>query len=274
MIPSAVPGDEPRPGIVLRLRANDPGLTAFGLACLMTGAIVLLLPLVDGRLLDGVPVWIKPAKFFASVGVFALTFAWFSGYVRPGRREARPLRTGRCLLMGAGGFELGYINLQAALGEASHFNRADPLHAILYGLMGLGALTLLAAKIPLAWEIARRPVAGLEPGLHLAVVLGLAMTIALGAATGITISAHGGHAVGAVGAGLPLLGWNRAGGDLRVAHFLGLHGEQILPLAAGGLIAVRARGRRRLVALAGLLLCGLAIAAWIQARSGIAVPFG
>ncbi|WP_019903504.1 hypothetical protein [Methylobacterium sp. 77] len=260
--------------VLARLRAADPRLTAFGLACLLTAAITLTLPLVDERSIGGITVWAKPAKFFLSVGVYALTFAWFTGYVRPKRRDGRPLRIGRLMLTGAASFELGYITLQAALGQGSHFNDGDAVHAILYAGMGIMALTLLAAKIPLAIEIAFRPVRGLEPGLRLAVVLGLAMTVILGAATGIAISVHHGHSVGQIGAGLPLLGWNRSGGDLRIAHFLGMHGEQIIPLAAAGIIALNLRRRVLLVAIAASLLVGLTIGAWVQAASGIAFPIG
>ena len=53
----------------------------------------------------------------------------------------------------------------------------------------------------------------------------------------------GGHTVGAPdgGRGLPITGWSAEHGDLRIAHFIGMHGLQVIPLLAWWMARRRAR---------------------------------
>lgn len=43
------------------------------------------------------------------------------------------------------------------------------------------------------------------------------------------------------GIGLPVVGWHLTGGDVRPAHFLGVHAQQLIPLA--GFLLQRSAGR-------------------------------
>lgn len=75
----------------------------------------------DPRMLNGVSVWVKPAKFAAFFVAWFWTLAWAWGVLAPAAREGR---AARIILWGtliAGGFEQGWITLRAALGQPSHF---------------------------------------------------------------------------------------------------------------------------------------------------------
>ena len=63
-------------------------------------------------------------------------------------------------------------------------------------------------------------------------VVGLLLTFLLGGILGGYMSSQAGHSVGAEGGRTFLFGWNRSGGDLRIAHFLGIHAEQAIPILA------------------------------------------
>lgn len=242
-------------------------LGGYALLCMAGAAVTSISLALDERMIDGVSVWLKPTKFFLSIAVFAGTAAWFFGYIRAHRRRGWLMRLTVFTLILTASFELFWITWQGAHGVRSHFNFDSELSSLMYALMGIGAVLLVATTLPLAWEIARRPVAGLEPAYRLAVICGLVLTFGLGGGFGGYISASGGSPVGEYASALPLFAWNQAGGDLRVAHFLGIHAQQALPLAA---IALRAAGWARTVPVVvfGVLYGGLTVTLWLQAVAG------
>jgi hypothetical protein len=257
-------------GAIGVLVARSRALTRFGLALLALAVVATAAEAIDPRALAGVSIWAKPTKFFVSIGVFALSAAWTMGYVRPDRRHSPPMRAATAMLIAAGTLELVYIVWRASRAEASHFNIGTPGAAAMYSLMGLFAVLLVGTTLPLAWEIARRPVAGALPEFVAAIVVGLVLCFALGGGVGGYMSAQPGHAVGAEGGHLPLFGWNRAGGDLRVAHFFGIHAQQAIPLmvAAVGAAGLSTRNRWRVLAVGGVLYTLLTLLLLRQALAG------
>jgi hypothetical protein len=234
--------------LVETLFARNRVLASFGAACLLLVVPATAMNAIDpAQLPSGASPWVKPAKFFASVGLFALTSAWFFGYVRPERRDSRAMRWTAAILVAAASFELFWISWQAAHGVDSHFNAARPIDLIMFQLMGVFALVLTATTLPLAWEIARRPAPGLSRDYVAAVAIGLVSTFLLGSVAGMAMGINNGHAVGPEGQPLPLFGWNGLGGDLRPAHFLGIHAEQLIPAGAALVGGLAARTRRALV---------------------------
>jgi hypothetical protein len=213
-----------------RLHAGEPALALFGLLMLLAMLPALVALGLDERTLRGVPVWIKPLKFMASLALLAWTLAWFWDLVAPAARRHPALRAAVVTVWLTGGFEIAYITLKAARGEASHYNLTDPLHSALYTSMGVAAVLLTATQAVLAWAIWRRGRADVAPAWR--------RTVAVALAGGFVLGTIAGGMLGGVpppsGSGLPLLGWHW-GGDLRPAHFIGLHLTQVLPLVAWAL---------------------------------------
>ena len=112
--------------------------------------------------------------------------------------------------------------------------------------MGVFAVILTSMSLAYGVLIARSDRAPRDPALRLGLVLGLVLTFALTMVFAGTLSQNGSHFVGGSGSdagGLPLMGWARDGGDLRVAHFFGTHALHAIPLAgflAGRWLAPRA----------------------------------
>lgn len=257
------------PRIHDELLERNRALAIFGLFLIPFGLLAVLAQAFDARTLEsGVNVWVKPAKFFFSMSVFALTAAWFFGYVRAERRGARAMRGVTRVLIGTGTFELVYICWQAAQGLESHFNDGTPFHAAMYALMGVAAVLLVGTTLPLAWEIARRPARGLDRSFAAAIVVGLLLTFFLGGGLGAYMSSQPGHAVGHEGGRLALFGWNALGGDLRVAHFFGIHAEQAIPLLALATADSGARMRWLLLAMGSLAYTALTLFVFAQAVAG------
>jgi hypothetical protein len=71
----------------------------------------------------------------------------------------------------------------------------------------------------------------------------------------------------------PLTGWAKTGGDLRIAHFLGLHAIQILPILAFLLngINLSIQNRKRILSTTGFLYFIIVILTLAQALNGFSL---
>jgi hypothetical protein len=194
----------------------------------------------DDTVINGEHAWIKPLKFSLSLTMYGLTLLWFSRFLTSHKVFFR--RVCIAALIGTV-VELSLIIMQVLRGTTSHFNTITPFDHTVHWLTALAILPVafgtLAIFVMLLREKNLPPVLGvaLRWGVILTVVgcvPGLLMLLPDAMQDFITHSKQwDGHTVGFAegGPGLPWIGWSTVAGDLRAAHFLGIHALQVLPLA-------------------------------------------
>lgn len=212
---------------------------------LLTGISVAMMALgliwggFETRSYQDTLVWIKPFKFALS---FVVYFATLALVVQRMSGEGRLLRGTLAVVAAAFWFEMIYITMQAAQGQGSHYNTGDLYHGVMYGIMGVGAVSLVVAVAIIGWQVMRDRDTRLSADLRWGIGIGFILSTVLTLITAATLSSMSGHFVGTPSAGaavLPFFGWSATVGDLRPSHFAALHAMQVIPL-----LAIWAEGRR------------------------------
>jgi hypothetical protein len=182
----------------------------------------------DDRLVLNINLWIKPTKFALSIIFFSWTMGWIMYELKQKPRRIKIYSFLFALTIIA---EMLIITLQAARGTTSHFNVFhSAFDAILFAVMGM-FITLNLVVIILVCINFFTQKTTLPVYLLWAIRLGL-ISIILASLEGFVMVRMLAHTVGAEdgGPGLPLVNWSTIAGDLRIAHFLGMHGLQLFPI--------------------------------------------
>ncbi|GAB3576629.1 hypothetical protein GCM10027578_42880 [Spirosoma luteolum] len=248
-------------GWITTLRTRNTVLYTFGLLSLLAGLGFIGVALVRPQPLLGVNAFYKPVKFFISTTVFCWSMGWFTGLL-PQRRSVRIYSW---VVVSTLAFELIVIAGQATLGKISHFNISTPVDGALFSLMGIAITVLTGWTLYIDYLFFRTSPTDGATGYWWGIRLGILLFVVF-AFEGFLMATRLSHTVGAPdgGPGLPLLNWSTAHGDLRVAHFFGMHALQLLPLL-GNYVA------RRPAQLVGLAVAYLLLVSWllVQALGGL-----
>ena len=222
--------------------------------------IVALLFFLNPVEITGVDGWVKPLKFAISGAIYAVSIAWIATLL-PTTSRWYKLASGTIAV--ALIVETALITLQVVRGTTSHYNISTPLDTTIYSLMATFISMLATANIICLFVVVRQKT--IPSLIRAACSWGLAIAF-VGMIAGVLMTSvnvspsqlhtmqvdkqapanYGAHNVGVDDGspGLPLLGWSTVGGDLRVGHFVGLHGLQLLPLLAVVLMSGRIFGRQ------------------------------
>ncbi len=230
----------------------------------------------DVRTLNDINVWIKPLKFFSSTAIHLATLALLATFLSDKARSAKWLSVMAGVSAFAAIVEIAVIAAQAGRGVASHFNYSTQLDTLIYSLMGVGVMVVTIPALVIGIWFLRTPVTEkLTPGLKLGAGLGLTLGFFLTLVIAGYMSAQpGGHWVGAPRTdlgGVPIMGWSREGGDLRVPHFFATHLMQALPLvgyAADKIFKLHGKIAKRAVWGAAVFGLIVAVATFVQALNG------
>lgn len=247
------------------LKRRNTLLFWFGLFNLVMAVICLaLMPFEETKIL-GVNRWLKPFKFYASVGIMVLTTAWLMHYLD----DQKKVRIYSRIIAVTMFFENGIIFTQAARQNTSHFNTTTPLNNVMFSVMGILIIVFTIIMILICIAFFRQKQFSIPAAYLWGIRLGILFFIIFSLEGGMMIGLMK-HTVGGVdgGAGLPVVNWSHEHGDLRVAHFLGIHSLQFLPLF--GYYISKTKTQTILFSTGYFLLCS---ALFLQAINGIPLLF-
>jgi hypothetical protein len=213
---------------VQEVKFRNETLYYYGLVCLIVSAVFLLLTQYTSVQVYYVNAWYKPFKFAFSTFLFAWAMAWYCHYLP--NFNINLFNWTVILLLG---FEIVYIAIMAGKGQTSHYNVSTPFYSVMFSLMAVAAslVTLYTAYVGLLFfnqsfpELPNYYVWAIRFGILIFVIFSFE-----GFAMGSRLS----HTIGAMNdnSNWWILGWSKTVGDLRVAHFIGMHALQVLPIAS------------------------------------------
>jgi hypothetical protein len=208
------------------LKGRNETLYYFGVLCFALSIAFWILAKTTSTQVFGVNAWWKPFKFAFSLGIYSWTMAWYCSYL-----PSFPLSLFNWTVVLLWSFELVYIALQASKGQLSHYNSSTPLHVFLYGLMALAATVVTLFTAYVGFLFFKHDFPDLPNYYVWAIRLGILLFVVF-SFEGFAMGSRLNHSVGALNDNSDwfILGWSKTVGDLRVAHFIGMHALQVLPL--------------------------------------------
>ena len=243
------------------LKTRNQVLFWYGFLNFIAATICVFLWQTTDVSVSGINAFIKPFKFFLSIGIFCWTMGWIMHYLQMPKK----VTAFNIMAIIVFTYESFVITWQAAYGRLSHFNTSSSFYMLLFSLMGvaIAVLTLWTGYIGYLffkkkeWNLSTAYLWGIRLGIICFVVF---------AFEGGAMASFLKHTVGGAdgGNGLPVVNWSREHGDLRIAHFLGMHTLQVFPLF-GNYIA----GSKKLMVIFALIYLVIVVAVLIQALMGL-----
>jgi hypothetical protein len=209
------------------LKRRNEKLFYFGLLNFIAAIVCIGLTLVDHRQILGINAWMKPMKFFFSIWIMSWTMGWLLHYLQ----YRRAVAAYSWMLIISMIIETSIISTQSARGLRSHFNVSTGLDAILFMVMGIVISLFTIWTGYICYLFFRQKKFTISVVFLWGIRIGMILFIISAIEGGLMVH-YLRHTIGGPDGsrGLPIVNWSRIYGDLRVAHFFGLHALQIIPL--------------------------------------------
>ncbi len=251
-------------------KTTTPLLWTLGLQLVVFAVLIVWLPF-DSMEVEGRARFIKPLNFTQSFAVYLATVVVLLDYLRATDWWKKVISWGVSICITSA---ITCITMQAVRGTTSHFNQSTPFDLAVSTVMDI-VDPINSIFVFVLFMFALQKKFDLSIPTQLGFTFGLALFLVGGIAGGVMVF-QGQNVVGVEpgGPGLPILNWSTVGGDLRVAHFAGIHAIQILPITGWLINQVHWLGKsmpakRALVTLCGsgyLLIMGFV---FVQALNGL-----
>ena len=253
------------------VKTESPFLFSSIVLCFFIAIVCIVGLIVDDRIFNGINVWIKPLKFAISSAIYVFTAGFLITLYPYSNRKKKILNNTVAFAMMV---DVIIITIQASRGVGSHYNMSSPLDALMYAAMGIFIGIIVLTMLVFIIDTIRLKLKTTKT-IQWAILMGW-LVVFFGSWVGGQMISQLSHSVAVAdgGAGLPFLNWSTIGGDLRIAHFFGLHGIQIIPLFAYWASKKwKSSSRKQIIS---VTLFGLIYASWIgftfyQAKQGMAL---
>ncbi len=257
----------------------------FSFLCLLVSILGLI---IDVRILQYVPIWLKPFKFSISSMIFIGSILYFLKYIS---NQKFIHITNKIVSYGLM-IELFIIFLQAFRGRMSHFNNQTVEDMILFQIMAITIVCVWLGFGVYAWKLFKTSeyenvffFKGLQVGAFITfLTMPFAFTMPQPSKAQLQEIIKNKSQIGLIVGShtvdekdptqtYPLTGWAKTGGDLRIAHFLGLHALQILPILAFLLngINLSIPNKKRILTTVALFYFLFVVLTLVQALNGISL---
>ena len=208
----------------IKLRNNV--LFYFGLFAMLGAITTFILLQKTSVQINGINAYYKPMKFFISIFIFVWSLAFYMQFLE----NQKAVKMVSWIAVIGLGYELLAITLQAARGTTSHYNHQTTFDLTITVLMAVAISVVMFSISFIAVQFFTQKNFNSDMILIWSIRMSLLITVVF-AFEGFIMGSLLQHTIGATDGteGLPIVNWSKKYGDLRVAHFFGIHAIQIVP---------------------------------------------